>query len=69
VPSIFLALLFDCPLISCLLFSQGAESQIKAKFYSLAFQQVYEEINGDENNAVLKWKIVDYQLAGEVPYY
>ena len=48
---------------------EGAESEVRAKFYTLAFQQVYEELDGDENNAVLKWKVVDYQLAGDVPYY
>ena len=49
--------------------SQGAESEVRAKFYNIVFQQVYEEIDGDENNAVLKWKVVDYQLAGDIPYY
>lgn len=48
---------------------QGAESEVRAKFYNIVFQQVYEEIDGDENNAVLKWKVVDYQLAGDQPYY
>ena len=46
------------------LFKQGSENDIRAKFYSIAFQIVY-----DEDEGVAEWKIVDYQFAGETPYY
>jgi hypothetical protein len=35
----------------------------------MAFQQVYEEVDSDETNAVLKWKIVEYSFQGDIPYY
>ena len=44
-------------------FAQGSESDIRAKFYSMAFRQEYEEDSG-----VVGWKIVDYEFAGDVPY-
>ena len=43
---------------------QGSESDIRAKFYSIAFQIMYNEDEG-----IAEWKIVDYQFAGETPYY
>ena len=43
---------------------QGSEDDIRAKFYSIAFQIVY-----DEEHEVAEWKVVDYQFAGETPYY
>ena len=46
------------------LFKQGSENDIRAKFYSIAFKIVY-----DEDEGVAEWKIVDYQFAGETPYY
>lgn len=42
---------------------EGGESEIRAKFYSMAFQQVYEEDEG-----AVEWKIVDYEFAGDIPY-
>jgi hypothetical protein len=53
-------------LLTVVITEQGGENDIRAKFYSIAFQQVFEEV--DEQLAALKWKIVDYQLAGDIPY-
>ena len=36
---------------------QGGESQIRAKFYSIAFQQSY-----NEEDSVVHWKVVDYEF-------
>jgi len=44
--------------------SQGGETDIHAKFYSLAFQQNY-----DEDDGTVSWKVVDYQFAGDIPYF
>jgi hypothetical protein len=33
----------------------------------MAFQLVYED-GGDGNESVVKWKVVDYEPAGEIPY-
>lgn len=43
---------------------QGGETEIHAKFYSMAFQQHY-----DEDDGTVSWKIVDYQFAGDIPYF
>ena len=43
---------------------QGGETDIHAKFYSLAFQQNY-----DEDDGTVSWKVVDYQFAGDIPYF
>ena len=43
---------------------EGNETDVRAKFYSIAFQLTYDE---DDNMVV--WKVVDYQFAGETPYY
>lgn len=43
---------------------QGGEADIRAKHYSMAFQLKY-----DENANKLAWKIADYQLAGDEPYF
>lgn len=43
---------------------EGSETEIRAKFYSMAFQQVY-----DEDEEVVNWKVVDYDFAGDIPYY
>jgi hypothetical protein len=32
----------------------------------MAFQQVFEEV--DDTSAILKWKVVDYEFAGDIPY-
>ena len=45
-------------------FLQGGETDIHAKFYSMAFQQNY-----DEDDGTVTWKIVDYQFAGDIPYF
>jgi hypothetical protein len=42
---------------------QGGESNIVAKFYHLAFTQVY-----DEDDGFMQWKIQDYQFGGDTPY-
>lgn len=42
----------------------GSESDVRAKFYSMAFQQSYNEDEG-----IAEWKVVDYEFAGETPYY
>ncbi len=49
---------------SCILFKQGSETDIRAKFYSMAFQQYFDEEIGS-----VKWKVVDYEFAGDMPYY
>eukprot|EP01032_Pedospumella_encystans_P021883 gene21883-24814_t len=43
---------------------EGGETDIHAKFYSMAFQQNY-----DEDDGTVTWKIVDYQFAGDIPYF
>jgi hypothetical protein len=43
---------------------QGGESDVRAKFYSMAFQQHYDEDDGS-----VTWKIVDYEFGGDMPYY
>ena len=47
-----------------ILILQGGETDIHAKFYSMAFQQNY-----DEDDGTVTWKIVDYQFAGDIPYF
>lgn len=42
---------------------EGRADAIVMKFYSLAFQQAYDEDDGS-----VKWKIIDYQFGGETPY-
>jgi len=42
----------------------GDENKVVARFYSLAFQQQYEEDDG-----VVKWRIVDYEYGGDMDYY
>ena len=42
---------------------EGRADAIVMKFYSMAFQQVYDEDDGS-----VKWKIIDYQFGGETPY-
>ena len=42
---------------------EGGESQVVAKFYSIAFTQEYIEDDGE-----VRWKIVDYEFGGETPY-
>lgn len=43
---------------------KGGETEIRAKFYSMAFQQSF-----DEDESEVHWKIVDYEFAGDIPYY
>lgn len=42
---------------------EGRADAIVMKFYSLAFQQAYDEDDGS-----VKWRIIDYQFGGETPY-
>lgn len=49
---------------SSLASSQGSETDIRAKFYSMAFQLVY-----DDERELSQWKIVDYEFAGDQAYY
>ena len=42
---------------------EGSETQVVAKFYSIAFTQEYLEDEGE-----VRWKIVDYEFGGETPY-
>ena len=44
-------------------YSQGGEDQVRAKFYSIAFKQVYNEDDG-----LVQWTVVDYEFAGDIPY-
>eukprot|EP01041_Mallomonas_annulata_P000742 gene742-1423_t len=43
--------------------TEGGENEIRAKFYTMAFKQQYLE---EEN--IVKWKVVDYEFAGDIPY-
>jgi hypothetical protein len=43
---------------------EGGETDIRMKFYSMVFQQVYNEDEGEVN-----WKIVEYEFAGDIPYW
>ena len=43
---------------------QGSETDIRAKFYSMAFKQQYDEEEGE-----VRWLMVDYALLGDMPYY
>lgn len=54
-----------CVLFVCVLYCvlQGAENDIRAKFYSMAFQQQYLE-----DESIVKWKLVDFEFAGDIPY-
>lgn len=42
---------------------EGAVDDVRAKFYSMAFQPVY-----DEEQAMVRWQLVDYELAGDIAY-
>ena len=42
----------------------GDPDQVIARFYSMAFQQEYDEV--DE---VVRWHITDYEYGGDIPYY
>lgn len=44
--------------------TEGSENDIRAKFYSMAFQQNY-----DEDDSTVEWKVVDYEFAGDIPYF
>ena len=43
---------------------EGSESDVRAKIYSLAFQNAYNEEEG-----YMQWKVVDYSFGGDTPYY
>jgi len=43
---------------------EGNETEVRMKFYSMAFQQSYEETEG-----TVKWKVIEYLFVGDVPYY
>ena len=43
---------------------QGGESEVVAKFYSIAFKQVFDDETGYSD-----WKVVDYELSGGEAYY
>ena len=61
-----LVLLFVNRFCTCgvpLLF-QGGESEVVAKFYSIAFKQVFDDETGYSD-----WKVVDYELSGGEAYY
>lgn len=42
---------------------EGGESEVRAKIYSIAFQQNYNEETGE-----VSWKIIDYEFGGDQPY-
>lgn len=42
---------------------EGAEDEVRAVFYALAFQRDY-----DDEAGVLQWKIVEMAMLGDVPY-
>ena len=42
---------------------EGGESEVRAKIYSIAFQQNYNEETGE-----VGWKIVDYEFGGDMAY-
>jgi len=43
---------------------EGNPNQVIARFYSMAFQQEY-----DDEEEVVRWKITDYEYGGDMPYY
>lgn len=43
---------------------QGGESEVVAKFYSIAFKQVF-----DDETGFCDWKVIDYELSGGDAYY
>ena len=43
---------------------QGGESQVIAKYYTIAYKQVYDDEAGESD-----WKIVDYHMDGSDQYY
>lgn len=48
---------------------QGSESDIRAKFYTLVYQQSLEE-DEETGECVMLWKITDYNMSGDdTPYY
>lgn len=49
--------------LSLLLLVQGAEDEIRAKFYAIAFRQVFSE-----EESVVRWEIIEYELVGDTPY-
>jgi len=42
---------------------EGGESEVRAKIYSIAFQQNYNEETGE-----VGWKIIDYEFGGDMAY-
>lgn len=48
-------------LVAC---AQGGESQVIAKYYTIAYKQVYDDEAGESD-----WKIVDYHMEGSEQYY
>ena len=43
---------------------QGGESEVIAKYYTIAYKLVY-----DDEAGVTDWKIVDYHMEGKDQYY
>jgi len=43
---------------------EGNPNQVIARFYSMAFQQEY-----DDDEEVVRWRITDYEYGGDMPYY
>lgn len=43
---------------------EGSEGETRAKFYTVCFQQRY-----NDEQEIVEWKIVDYMLNGDLPYY
>ena len=43
---------------------EGNPNQVIARFYSMAFQQEY-----DDDEGIVRWKITDYEYGGDMPYY
>jgi len=43
---------------------EGSPNQVIARFYSMAFQQEY-----DDDEEVVRWRITDYEYGGDMPYY
>ncbi|CAM9664249.1 unnamed protein product [Laminaria digitata] len=63
------ALQFMCQQINCVRnkkgeIVEGAEDDIRATYYILAFQREF-----NDNEAELRWKVVDMMVVGAFPWY
>ena len=48
---------------------EGAEDDIRAFYYAVAFQREYVEADEDGGEPLLAWKVVDFHVQGGDAYY